>query len=55
MDSGRPDLAAVLALCEIVTNVYSRFSLNYFAGNADNLLVGWRFGAQALGFYKKAF
>ena len=40
---------------KFATNVYSRFSLNYFAGNADNLLVGWRFGAQALGFYKKAF
>jgi PST family polysaccharide transporter len=40
---------------KFATNVYSHFSLNYFAGNADNLLVGWRFGAQALGFYKKAF
>jgi len=36
-------------------NVYSHFSLNYFAGNTDNLLVGWRFGAGLLGFYKKAF
>jgi O-antigen/teichoic acid export membrane protein len=36
-------------------NVYSHFSLNYFAGNTDNLLVGWRFGAGSLGFYKKAF
>jgi len=36
-------------------NVYSHFSFNYFAGNTDNLLVGWRFGAGALGFYKKAF
>lgn len=36
-------------------NIYGRFSLNYGTGNADNLLVGWRFGAPALGFYKKAF
>jgi O-antigen/teichoic acid export membrane protein len=36
-------------------NVYSHFSLSYLAGNTDNLLVGWRYGAQALGFYKKAF
>jgi O-antigen/teichoic acid export membrane protein len=36
-------------------NVYGRFSLNYGTGNTDNLLVGWRFGAQALGAYKKAF
>lgn len=34
---------------------YGRFSVNYFARNADNLLVGWRFGAPALGFYKKAY
>lgn len=37
------------------THVYGRYSLNYCTGNVDNLLVGWRFGASALGFYKKAF
>jgi len=36
-------------------NIYGRFSVNYFARNMDNLLVGWRFEAQALGFYKKAY
>ncbi len=36
-------------------NVYSHFSFNYFSGNTDNLLVGWKFGAGALGLYKKAF
>ena len=36
-------------------NIYGRFSFNYFARNADNLLVGWRFGSSALGFYKKAY
>jgi polysaccharide transporter, PST family len=44
--------------CKMVryaANVYGRFSLNYGTGNTDNLLVGWRFGAPALGFYKKAF
>jgi O-antigen/teichoic acid export membrane protein len=35
--------------------VYARFSANYFARNLDNLLVGWRFNAAALGFYKKAY
>jgi O-antigen/teichoic acid export membrane protein len=34
---------------------YGRFSVNYVARNADNLLVGWQFGAPALGFYKKAY
>lgn len=36
-------------------NVYLRFAFGYFSGNTDNLLVGWRYGAGALGFYKKAF
>jgi O-antigen/teichoic acid export membrane protein len=33
----------------------ARYSFNYVARNSDNLLVGWRFGAHALGFYKKAY
>jgi O-antigen/teichoic acid export membrane protein len=36
-------------------NVYSHFAFNYLTRNTDNLLVGWRFGAPALGFYKKAY
>ena len=36
-------------------NVYWHFALGYMTRNADNLLVGWRFGAQTLGFYKKAY
>jgi O-antigen/teichoic acid export membrane protein len=36
-------------------NVYGRFSANYFARNFDNLLVGWRFNAASLGYYKKAY
>lgn len=43
------------AAVKFAINVYSHFSLNYFAGNTDNLLVGWKYGAGALGFYKKAF
>lgn len=35
--------------------VYGRFCLGYSAQNVDNLLVGWRFNAVALGFYKKAY
>jgi O-antigen/teichoic acid export membrane protein len=37
------------------TNVYSHFAFGYLTRNTDNLLVGWRFGAPALGFYKKAY
>jgi O-antigen/teichoic acid export membrane protein len=36
-------------------NVYSHFAFSYLTRNTDNLLVGWRFGAGALGFYKKAY
>ncbi len=40
---------------KFASHISARFSLNYFARNADNLLVGWRFGALPLGFYKKAY
>lgn len=36
-------------------NVYSHFAFSYSTRNTDNLLVGWRYGAQSLGFYKKAY
>ncbi len=36
-------------------NVYSHFAFTYLTRNTDNFLVGWRFGARALGFYKKAY
>lgn len=37
------------------TSVYSHFAFSYLTRNTDNLLVGWRFGARALGFYKRAY
>jgi len=43
------------AMLRFAVNVYGRFAINYFSRNTDNLLVGWRFNAQALGFYKKAY
>ena len=43
------------SMLKFATYTYGRFSVNYFARNADNVLVGWRFGAPALGFYKKAY
>jgi glycosyltransferase involved in cell wall biosynthesis len=42
-------------MIQFAINVYGRFSVNYFSRNVDNLLVGWRFGAHSLGFYKKAY
>jgi PST family polysaccharide transporter len=53
---GRPRRVPGTGACvKFAVNVYSRFSFNYFSGNTDNLLVGWRYGAAALGLYKKAF
>jgi len=43
------------SLVRFAMHVYGRFIVNYFARNTDNLLVGWRYGANALGFYKKAY
>jgi len=34
---------------------YGRFTVSYCTWNLDNLVVGWFFGAQILGFYKKAY
>ncbi len=53
---GHPRRAAGTgAMLKYAMYTYGRFSINYFARNTDNLLVGWRFGAPALGFYKKAY
>jgi O-antigen/teichoic acid export membrane protein len=43
------------AVVRFAMKVYGRFCLGYSTQNIDNLLVGWRFNAVALGFYKKAY
>jgi PST family polysaccharide transporter len=43
------------SMVRFALHTYGRFSVNYCTRNTDNLLVGWRFGAYALGFYKKAY
>lgn len=43
------------SLLRFAANTYGRFIINYATRNTDNLLVGWRFGANILGFYKKAY
>jgi O-antigen/teichoic acid export membrane protein len=43
------------AMLTFAASVYGRFAANYFARNFDNVLVGWRFHAAGLGFYKKAY
>ena len=47
--------AHTLPMVRFAMNVYGRFTVNYFSRNTDNLLVGWRFDAQSLGYYKKAY
>jgi len=42
-------------MVRFAAKVYAQYSLAYSTLNVDNLLVGWRFNAVALGFYKKAF
>lgn len=42
-------------ILRFAAKVYGQFVLRYSTQNVDNLLVGWRFNAVALGFYKKAF
>ena len=42
-------------MVKFALHVYGRFSFNYLTRNTDNLLVGWKFNAQTLGFYKKAY
>jgi PST family polysaccharide transporter len=43
------------SMVRFAMHVYGSFTLSYFSRNMDNLLVGWRFKAQALGYYKKAY
>ena len=53
---GRPRYASGTgAMLRFSLHTFARFSLSYFARNSDNVLVGWRFGAHSLGFYKKAY
>jgi PST family polysaccharide transporter len=43
------------AMVRFAASVYSQFGIRYSTQNIDNLLVGWRFNAAALGFYKRAY
>jgi O-antigen/teichoic acid export membrane protein len=43
------------AVVRFAMHVYGRFTVNYCDRNMDNLLVGWRFGSDSLGLYKKAY
>lgn len=42
-------------MIRFAAKVFGQFSLRYCTQNMDNLLIGWRFKAVALGFYKKSY
>ena len=42
-------------MVRFAAKVYGQFGIRYSTQNIDNLLVGWRFNAVALGFYKRAY
>jgi PST family polysaccharide transporter len=47
--------AGTRAMLKFAANVNGGYVANYFTRNFDNLLIGWKFNATALGFYKKAY
>lgn len=47
--------AETLPMVRFALNVYGRFTANYLTWNLGSFLLGWRFGAAPLGFYKKAY
>jgi len=48
-------VAGTGSMVRSAAHVYGRFSVDYLTHNMDYLLVGWRFGPNPLGFYKKAY
>jgi O-antigen/teichoic acid export membrane protein len=47
--------AGTREMMRFALNTYGHFAANYCTRNLDNFLVGWFFGPQSLGFYKKAY
>ena len=47
--------AGTVPTVRFAVNTFGQFTMGYLTRNLDNLLVGLRFGAQPLGFYKKAY
>lgn len=53
---GKPgSIKEIKPLLIFAIHTYGNFTLNYFSRNIDKLLIGWRYGAQSLGYYKKAY
>ncbi len=53
---GRPgSFKDIIPILKFAIHTYANFTLNYFSRNIDKLLIGWRYGAQPIGYYKKAY
>lgn len=53
---GKPtSFKEILPILNFALHTYGNFTLNYFSRNIDKLLIGWRYAAQSLGYYKKAY
>lgn len=53
--AGQFDREAAVELWQFGRNVMGFSAINYWARQADDLLVGWRIGADALGLYTRAY
>jgi O-antigen/teichoic acid export membrane protein len=47
--------AGVKSMLKFGMHTYGNFATNYFSRNLDKVLVGWRYGAQSLGQYERAY
>ena len=47
--------SGIIPMLKFGMHTYGNFAANYFSRNLDKILVGWRFGAQSLGHYERAY
>lgn len=52
---GLPSRTDVRSMLVFGRNATGSFIINYFARNIDKILIGWRYGANQLGYYSKAY
>lgn len=45
----------VKSMIKFGMNTYGNFTMNYISRNLDKILIGWRHGTQALGYYDRAY
>jgi len=48
-------LKKIFPILKFAIHIYGNFMLQYFSRNIDKLLIGWRYNAQSVGYYKKAY